>query len=120
MGAYLNYPRSRGSIHITSQDSSIPPNFDAGFLSHPADIPPQILAFKKNKEILRRMNCVIEEFHPSRPPFNEAAKSVTKEFKPREGVMKDFEYSTGDDKVLEQWVKDGVETAWHSMYPFFC
>jgi len=65
------------------------------------------------------MNCVIEELHPSRPPFTETSKVVTTEFKPREGVMKDLEYSSEDDKVLEQWIKDGIETTWHSMYLFF-
>ena len=65
------------------------------------------------------MNCVIEEFHPSRPLFNETSKVLTTEFKSRNGVLKDLEYSSEDDKVLEQWIKDGLETTWHSMYPFF-
>ena len=109
MGAYLNYPKSRGSIHITSQDPNVPPGFDAGFLSEEVDIQPQILAYKKNREIVRRMNCFIEEYEPSRPPF--AADS------PALGKSSDaiIEYSEEDDKVLAQWVKNGVETAWHSM-----
>lgn len=64
------------------------------------------------------MDCVIEEFPPSIPTFNEASKALTTGFKLGIGALKDFEYSREDDKVLEKWVKDGVATAWHPMYTF--
>lgn len=111
MGAYLNYPQSRGSIHITSKDPSVPPEFDAGFLSEEVDIQPQILAYKKNREIVRRMKCFIEEYEPSRPPFAADSPALGKS---ADEIM-DFEYSEEDNKAIAQWVKNGIETTWHSM-----
>lgn len=35
-------PLSKGSVHITSSDPFAAPDFDAGFLSHPADMDPQV------------------------------------------------------------------------------
>ena len=112
MGAYLNYPQSRGSIHITSKDPGVPPEFDAGFLSAEVDIAPQILAYKMNREIVRRMSCFDEEYAPSVPPFGSDSPALNG--KSSDATM-DFEYSEDDDKVLAQWIKHGVETAWHSM-----
>jgi alcohol oxidase len=75
-GSYLNYPLSRGEIHITSKNIYADPDFITGFLSHPADLPPQVLACKKNREIVRRMPCVRGELastHPSFPVGSAAA-----------------------------------------------
>jgi alcohol oxidase len=129
MAAYLNYPQSRGCIHIVSKDSDIPPDFDAGFLSRQVDIAPQILAYKKNREVARRMNCFIEEYEPSRPAFASDSKALGPEssssqyagssgISTEEHEVKDFEYSKEDDRVLAEWVKNGIETAWHSMYNY--
>ncbi|KAB2570740.1 Aryl-alcohol dehydrogenase [Lasiodiplodia theobromae] len=37
-GCALQYPVSRGSVHITSADPTAPPNIDPSYLSHPADV----------------------------------------------------------------------------------
>ena len=38
MGVSLQYPSSRGSVHITSRDPSEHPEIDPAYLSHPADL----------------------------------------------------------------------------------
>ena len=38
MAAYLEYPLSKGSLHINSKDPFAAPDFDAGFLTDEADM----------------------------------------------------------------------------------
>ena len=58
LGFFSLYPHSRGSIHITSADDVYAPSdFNAGTFTHPADIAPLIWAYKKFREIARRMVC---------------------------------------------------------------
>jgi alcohol oxidase len=48
MGAYMTYPLSKGSLHITSKsDPFAAPDFDAGFFSDPSDISANRWMFKK-------------------------------------------------------------------------
>ena len=56
MFQYLEYPASRGKIHIRSQNPYIEPFFDSGFLSNKADIAPIRWSYKKTREVARRMD----------------------------------------------------------------
>ena len=103
---YLEYPASRGSIHITSGDA---PDFDAGFLSHPADLSPQVWAYKRNREIIRQMSSFQSEYAPTHPSFPAGSKAACNANDP-------LEYTKEDDAAIEDWVRQGVETTWHSMY----
>jgi alcohol oxidase len=113
MASFLNYPMSTGSIHITSHDVYETPDFDAGFLTHPGDLAPHIFAYKKNREIMRRMGCVRGEYEPSHPSF--PARSAACCSIP---TTHDIVYSTADDAAIETWVRAEVGTTWHSMYAF--
>ena len=106
---YLEYPASRGTIHITSKDVSAPPDFDAGFLSHPADLSPQVWAYKRNREIIRKLSCFQSEYAPSHPEFPAGSAAAC-------NVNGPLEYTKDDDAAIEDWVRQGVETTWHSMY----
>ena len=105
---YLEYPASKGYINITSKDVNAPPDFDAGFLSHPADLSPQVWAYKKNREIMRRMPCFRGEYVPSHPLFPDGSTAACH--------LKDIKYAEEDDRAIENWVRNLVETTWHSMY----
>ncbi|KAH8660829.1 hypothetical protein BGZ60DRAFT_414117 [Tricladium varicosporioides] len=59
----LNHPFSRGSVHITSPDISIKPEWDPKYMSHPLDI-----------EILARHVQFVEKFVDT-APFNAVLKS---------------------------------------------
>jgi alcohol oxidase len=129
--SYLEYPLSRGEIHITSKDVYANPDFTTGFLSHPTDLPPQILAYKKNREIIRRMSCYRGEYAPSHPSFPVGSAAVCRDIDfpkaetdttnkiraqgAEDEIIPDIEYSEEDDKAIESWVCDHIETTWHSM-----
>lgn len=108
-----------GYIHITSKDVYAAPDFDAGFLSHPADLPPQVWAYKKLREIMRRMRCCRGECASTHPPFPVGfAAACRDKFDPNE-TFQDIQYTEEDDRAIEQWVRSNVETSWHSMYVSF-
>ena len=106
---WLQYPASRGSIHITSQDSNVPPDFDAGFLSHPADLAPHVWAYKRNREIIRQMSTFQSEYEPSHPVFPVGSAAACNSNDP-------LEYTKEDDAAIEDWVRRAVGTTYHSMY----
>ncbi|CAE6418066.1 unnamed protein product [Rhizoctonia solani] len=168
MFQYLEYPFSRGSIHISSSDPYADPIFDSGFLNHEADIAPIRQAewsYKKVREVARRMDAYRGEltalhphFHPDSPAACEDVDLQTaKEYmpagqltvgihmgswsKPRKPlapgerrIVEDVKYSKEDDEAIEyvlamtsvsmsideaflhsNWVRDHVETTWHSL-----
>ncbi|QRW14249.1 GMC oxidoreductase [Ceratobasidium sp. AG-Ba] len=146
MFQYLEYPFSRGSIHITSADPYADPTFDSGFLNHEADIAPIRWSYKKVREVARRMDAYRGEltslhphFHPDSPAACEDVDLQTaKEYmpsgqltvgihmgswsKPRKPlavgekrVMEEIKYSEEDDEAIDNWVRDHVETTWHSL-----
>jgi alcohol oxidase len=144
MTNFLTYPLSRGAIHITSKDVYADPDFDARFLSDPADLSPQIWAYKKNREIMRRMRCFRGEYAPSHPsfPVGSAAScrgipfsqqedndvghstgaidtiSLQKEITGHgnEENIKDIQYTKEDDKAIVQWIRAHLETTFHSLW----
>jgi hypothetical protein len=113
MGNYLNYPVSRGTLHITSRDVYAAPDFRPNFLSHPTDLTPHIWGYKKNREIMRRMFSFNGEVADTHPPFPATSHVVCiDKYDPN---IKNIEYSAEDDKILEQWLKEKIETCWHSL-----
>ncbi|KAB5593139.1 Alcohol oxidase [Ceratobasidium theobromae] len=146
---YLEYPFSRGSIHISSADPYADPIFDSGFLNHEADVAPIRWSYKKVREVARRMDAYRGEltslhphFHPDSPAACEDVDLQTaKEYmppgqltvgihmgtwsKPRKPlapgekrIAEDIKYSIqdkDDDEAIDNWVRDHVETTWHSL-----
>ncbi|GAB1518032.1 hypothetical protein RhiTH_001090 [Rhizoctonia solani] len=86
----LEYPFSRGSIHISSSDPYADPIFDSGFLNHEADVAPIRWSYKKVREVARRMDAYRGEltslhphFHPDSPAACEDVDLQTaKEYMP--------------------------------------
>ncbi|EJD40360.1 putative methanol oxidase [Auricularia subglabra TFB-10046 SS5] len=143
MFQYLEYPFSRGSIHIKSANPYEDPNFDSGFLNHPADIPPIRWSYKKVREIARRMDAYRGEltschphFHPASPAAAEdvdleTAREILGPLALTNGihmgtwsrpskhephkVREDLKYTKEDDEAIDNWVRDHVETTWHSL-----
>ncbi|KAG6868179.1 hypothetical protein C0993_006616 [Termitomyces sp. T159_Od127] len=58
MFQYLEYPASRGKIHISSANPYIEPFFDSGFMNNKADFAPIRWSYKKTREVARRMDCM--------------------------------------------------------------
>jgi alcohol oxidase len=115
LGFFSHYPLSRGSIHITSADDVYAsPDFNTGFFSNSADIAPLIWAYKKGREIVRRMDCFRGEVCQTHPPFPpESAAACLDAYDPD---VKDIAYSEADDEILNTWIRGLVGTTWHPMY----
>ncbi|KDR71609.1 hypothetical protein GALMADRAFT_143863 [Galerina marginata CBS 339.88] len=143
MFQYLEYPASRGNIHISSPDPYKDPSFDSGFMNNKADFGPIRWSYKKTREIARRMDAYRGEltshhprFHPASPAachdidIQTAKKVLPNGFtvgihmgtwhKPgdiynADKIHEDIKYSEEDDKAIDDWIADHVETTWHSL-----
>jgi GMC oxidoreductase len=100
LASILTYPASRGFIHVTSPtDVAAFPNFQAGHLSHPADVWPIVWGYKKSYEIARRMLAYVAEVAGPNIP------------EPKPGVART--YSKEDDELIAKWVRERVDTCFH-------
>lgn len=118
VSAFSVYPYSRGHMHITGTELSDPVDFATGFFSDPqnVDIKKCAWAYKKQREIVRRMQNYRGEVLGTHPPFpvgSQAACIETEE--PLGAEVADIEYTPEDDLILEQWLRENVGTAWHSL-----
>lgn len=115
MAVWSTYPYSRGSIHITdTNDVENGYEFDAGFLNHPSDLKKHLWAYKMQREIARRLPYCTGELALGNPKFAEGSKAALFEAGSREKV-EDIEYSAEDEKVIENWIRDNLNTTYHSL-----
>lgn len=140
---YLEYPASRGKIHIQSSNPYKEPFFDSGFMNNKADFAPIRWSYKKTREVARRMDAFRGELTSHHPRFHPASPAAAKDIdiqtakgllpdgftvgihmgtwhKPGEQynankVHEDIKYSAEDDKAIDDWISDHVETTWHSL-----
>ncbi|KAF8151496.1 GMC oxidoreductase-domain-containing protein [Crassisporium funariophilum] len=143
MFQYLEYPASRGKIHINSPNPYQDPFFDSGFMNDKADFAPIRWSYKKTREIARRMDAYRGELTSHHPRFHPASPAACQDIdirtakemlpngftvgihmgtwhKPGEQydadkVHEDIKYSEEDDKAIDDWIADHVETTWHSL-----
>lgn len=126
MASYTPYPYSRGSIHITSSDALIPPKLITGFLSdaNDIDLKKQIWAYKKGRDIYRRTNAFAGELPIAHPKFRESSMAALSKGPLKEGgfgsaeermAIPLVEYDEVDDRAIEQFIRENVETTWHSL-----
>ncbi|KAI0010049.1 alcohol oxidase-like protein [Xylariaceae sp. FL0662B] len=111
------YPFSRGHIHITGPTIRDQPDFDLGILADPSaiDVKKHIWVYKKQREIIRRMKVYRGEIAAAHPPFPAHSKAACIKIDgPLENVD-DIEYTANDDLIIEQWIREHVDTTWHSL-----
>ncbi|KAL4261270.1 GMC oxidoreductase family protein [Pleurotus pulmonarius] len=114
---YSEYPESIGRLHITSGDDwSQPLYFEPGFLNEPADVDILRWAYKRSREIARRMPLYrgeVQQGHPTFAPDSDAACS------PRDGPVPidapDIAYTPEDNEAIHDFLRNTVNTTWHSM-----
>lgn len=113
---FTPYPYSRGSIHITGPQLGEPYNFKSGFFANPLDVKKHIWAYKKHREIARRMSVYRGEVAGSHPAFpsGSAAAPVTLSA-PLPPSIANIKYTAADDAAIEEWVRANVGTTWHSL-----
>ncbi|KAL2758201.1 hypothetical protein ACRALDRAFT_1040242 [Sodiomyces alcalophilus JCM 7366] len=123
VGQYLSvstftvHPYSRGHIHITGPGATDPYDFKTGFFTDPdgVDIKKAMWAYKKQREIMRRLKAYRGEYAPGHPPFKKCSGAALIE---TDGPLTDVEdiiYTPEDDAILEKWIRQNVGTTWHSM-----
>ncbi|KAI1421237.1 GMC oxidoreductase [Xylaria sp. FL1777] len=119
LGPYTAYPYSRGYIHITGPEVGDPLDFNAGFFSDAGDldIKKQIWAYKRGREIMRRTSLYRGEVAAFHPRFSADSKAacITLDAERDTATLKDLEYSAEDDKAIEQFLREHIETTWHSL-----
>ncbi|KAI3615030.1 alcohol oxidase [Moniliophthora roreri] len=137
------YPASRGKIHINSPSPYVEPFFDSGFMNHKADFAPIRWSYKKTREVARRMDAFRGELTSHHPHFHPASPAACRDIdiktakqiypdgltvgihmgtwhRPSEPydadkVHDDIKYTEEDDKAIDDWIADHVETTWHSL-----
>ncbi|RYP19658.1 hypothetical protein DL765_003251 [Monosporascus sp. GIB2] len=116
-GTYTAYPYSRGSMHITGPSLDDPLDFDPGFFSdaHDIDVRKQIWAYKKQREIMRRTAMYRGEVAAGHPRFAAHSPAACIETDTALENVRDIEYSAEDDAAIEQWLRENVNTTWHSL-----
>ncbi|KAG1876463.1 GMC oxidoreductase-domain-containing protein [Suillus subalutaceus] len=143
MFQYLEYPASRGKIHITSPSPYVEPFFDSGFMNNRADFAPLRWSYKKTREVARRMDAFRGELTSHHPHFHPASPAAARDIdiktakqmmpngftvgihmgtwhKPGEPydaskVHDEIKYNKDDDEAIDNWIADHVETTWHSL-----
>jgi alcohol oxidase len=89
-------------MHITGPSVDDPLDFDVGFFTdnNDIDLKKQIWAYKKQREMVRRA-----DYYRGELAETETALSN----------VENIEYSAEDDKAIEQWLRENVNTTWHSL-----
>ena len=116
-GTYTAYPYSRGHMHITGPKHDDPLDFDVGFFNdaHDIDLKKQMWAYKKQREMVRRAKYYRGELAAGHPKFPEGSAAACVELSEPLKDVKDIVYTKEDDAAIEQWLRENVNTTWHSM-----
>ena len=119
------YPYSRGHIHITGPELHDPLDFRLGFFTDPGDVDIQILkwGYKNSREVMRRTQFYRGEVASSHPRFPSGSKAAVVDdlaaplFSTPQGrdQVENIEYTPEDDKAIEQFLREKVQTTWHSL-----
>ncbi|KAF3003986.1 hypothetical protein E8E14_007276 [Neopestalotiopsis sp. 37M] len=115
ISTFTVYPYSRGHIHIKSSDPDEAPEFATGFFKDPIDVKKHIWSYKKQREIIRRMQNYRGEIAATHPPFSGSSPAAIIEINEPLTNVTDIKYTAEDDKVIEKWVRENVGTTWHSL-----
>ncbi|PIL25969.1 hypothetical protein GSI_11723 [Ganoderma sinense ZZ0214-1] len=117
VGWYLQHPTSIGRLHITSHDDvEAPLDFHPGYLDSPEDMAVHKWGYKMSREFARRMPSYRGEIAGGHPAFSAKSQAVPRL---QEGPVPisapKFEYTDEDEKAIEDYIRQAVRTAWHSL-----
>ncbi|KAJ7738338.1 GMC oxidoreductase-domain-containing protein [Mycena metata] len=110
----LGYPASRGRLHISSSDPLAAPDFEPGFLSNPADVAALRWAYKKGRELYRRLPSFRGVFFPGHPKFPAGSAAAVEETAPVPLDAPKIMWSAEDDKAIDVFLRQVVTTSGHS------
>ncbi|KAI0024955.1 alcohol oxidase-like protein [Xylariomycetidae sp. FL0641] len=116
LGLYNAYPYSRGHVHITGPRPDDPADFETGFLADDdqLDLKMHIWAYKKQREVARRMGICLGEAEGQTPRFASDSKAAVAE-PALAGDEHWMKYSADDDAAIGDWVRENITTCWHGL-----
>ena len=116
---FTAYPSSRGHLHISGPGLDDPLDFDPKLLSdkNGTDILSLRWAYKKQREIARRMGVFRGEVARKQPQFSTESKArvIEHESSPPSDDIADIEYSAEDDAAIDQHIRENTHPTWHSL-----
>lgn len=121
IAAFTAYPYSRGHVHITGSSVDDQLDFDPGLLSDKdgTDILACRWAYKKQREIARRMDIFRGEVESKHPAFSGSSKARANASDADASAtgqdILDIVYTAEDDAAIDQYIRDHVSTPWHSI-----
>ncbi|KAI1503991.1 GMC oxidoreductase-domain-containing protein [Biscogniauxia marginata] len=137
MATCTTYPYSRGRLHITGPSLDDPLDFDVGYFGDPGavDLAKHVWAYKKMREIVRRMRTYRGEVTGCHPPFAASSKAACVRLDMDDdghghdddaqhnsnaavaaaAAIEDIAYTAEDDGVIAQFLREKVNTTWHSL-----
>lgn len=117
-GAYTPYPYSRGSVHIKSRSVFDDAEFHCGFLSNRLDLEKLVWGYKLQRDIVRRMSHyrgALQAGHPTFPSGSKAGYDAVDKESAARGSPVPITYSKEDDEAIESFIRERVQTTWHSL-----
>ncbi|KAI1370546.1 GMC oxidoreductase [Hypoxylon crocopeplum] len=114
---YPTYPYSRGHLHITGPEAGDPIDFDVGYLNDAdsIDLKNYVWTYKKGREIMRRTAIYRGEYAALHPRFPDGSKAACVEWDQPTDAVRHIEYTPEDDAAIEQYIRENLSTAWHSL-----
>ncbi|KAG8744529.1 hypothetical protein FRC10_009981 [Ceratobasidium sp. 414] len=116
IGNFTTRSVSRGYMHISSADLYAPPELEFGVFDHKADVDVHIWAYKKAREIARRMPHYRGEYAPLHPKFPEssAAACMKLDSPLQASDISNIECTEADNAAIEAHIREIGETSWHT------
>ncbi|KAK8017473.1 hypothetical protein PG993_013799 [Apiospora rasikravindrae] len=119
---FSSYPYSRGHVHITGTSPDDALDFKTGYLSDEAefDLKTHVWAYKKQREVARRMKSQRGELALRVPTFGAGSAAAFPSFV-EEGdaattaEKEEIRYEAPDEVVIERWLRDNMSTCWHGI-----
>ncbi|KAF3904475.1 hypothetical protein AA313_de0202255 [Arthrobotrys entomopaga] len=110
---FTSYPYARGSVHITGRNAGDKLDFNTGFLSNAFDVEALVQAYKRQRELVRRMkNFAGPEGIILGPKFPETGKAFKWDWPTENGAL--TPYTEEDEEAIREFVRNNTATTWHS------
>ncbi|KAH9904822.1 GMC oxidoreductase [Xylariomycetidae sp. FL2044] len=122
--AFTVHPYARGHVHVTGPSPGDRLDFATGLLTDPEglDLEMQKWLYKKQREVVRRMDVFRGELPVSHPPFSPAGRAALAGADRAEGLegplppeQHEVAYDAEDEEVLEKWIRENVDLSWHPL-----
>ncbi|KAI0830382.1 alcohol oxidase-like protein [Hypoxylon sp. FL0890] len=113
IATYPLFAFSRGHVHIIGPGLDDPYDYNPGFLSNYIDMKNHLWGYKKQREIARRLESYRGEIPELHPPFPTNSQAACIEINAPLEDAAAIEYTADDDAIIEKWVREHVDTAWH-------